>query len=386
MVLIFSLSLTACQSGGSSKQWGIKSTVSDEEKIEKATPVEVQQVTRGPITSSISAVAILAPKEKASVRSLVSGLIKELLVEEGTVLKKNQKIAKLTRPGAQSLIQKARIAYQKARRDVKRLQELVKKGLVPQEELIQAKFARDQNALELRRLREEAKHETLVSPINGVVVKRPVYQGESVNPGQLVVEIMDLSEVYAPLKLPDRWAMKVKEGMLAHLLDRDGQLLSSEASITHVSPIIDAETGTFSVWVTPTNPPSLHKTKKNKKTVTKSRVYPHLKPGLFVTVELILDRKESALLVPRQAVLYKDGRPMISQVVGDRVKIHEVVIGYEDKKHIEILSPLREGDWIISFGQRGLEQDALIKSIKPKTVTNKELTSEVTGPIKKLKR
>ena len=400
-ILILScLLFPACKTKGSSDESSeIDSVDTSKKKPEKATPVEVKKVRRGPITSSINAVAVLSPKEKASVRSLVTGLIQDLLVEEGDVLKKGQKIAILSRPGSSSLIQQARVAYQKARRDVKRLKVLVKKGLVPEEELIQAKFVRDQNAIELRRLREEAKHETLRSPIAGVVVKRPVYQGESVSPGQLVVEVMDLSQIYAPLKLPDRWAMKVTEGMSARLLDRDGQTLTTSAEVTYVSPIIDAETGTFVVWVSPhyqkrTSTSRRSKTKQqnkhrshHKKDIQAGLTAQQLKPGLFVNVEITLDHKDSALLVPRQAILYKDGRPMVSQVIDNRVRIRELTLGYTEKNLLEVLSPLREGDIVISFGQRGLEEGTLVKPIqKQGTSPRSPIEDKVDEPLEKLKR
>lgn len=375
MVLV-TVFLVSCQAHNQEQKSGVSNQEDDQAKasqVEKETPVEVHRLTRGSISSSVKAVAILSPKERASVRSLISGLITELYTEEGDQVKAKQKLAHLSRPGAKSLIQKAIGLYQKSRRDVQRLKVLVKKGLAPREELTQAKFSRDQSALELTRLRDEAKNEQITSPINGVIVKRPVYRGETVSPGQVIFEVMDLSTVYAPLNLPDRWSTKVQEGMKASLYDRQGQLLSSDAVVTHVSPIIDANTGTFSVWVSPR--PDHQRAKKSKRKTSRRKkhrsqksldpftVNSSLKPGLFVTVQVILDRKEDTVIMPRKAVTYTDGVPFVATVVDDRIKLVKIEIGYTERERLEVLSPLKKGDIVVTFGQRGLETGTLIKPI-----------------------
>ena len=371
---LFTLFTLSCQREVDSEQHKGEERVKD-----RPTPVEVQAVDRGSISSTVKAVSIMRAKERASVRSLISGLIKELYVEEGDVVHAQQKLAHLTRPGAKSLIQKAMSAYKKSRRDVKRLSSLVKRGLAPKEDLDQAKFTRDQNGLELTRLRQEAKSEQLTSPIDGVVVKRLAYRGEVLSPGQLVYEVMDLSIVYAPLQLPDRWVSQVNKGMSARIYDRTGRLLTDRAEVSHVSPIIDADTGTFTVWVSP----SARKDKDNLSDRESAPLLLALKPGLFVSVEITLDKKEDALLVSRDAIIYRDGEPLIAQVSDRRVKMRRVKLGYEERDRVEVLSPLQLGDQVITFGQRGLEEGTLVRPIDP--VSN-SLSSESEGATERFKR
>ena len=378
------LSLTACsQSDVQKKQSAENKLVKDQrektEKKERAIPVEVHRLSLGTVRATVKAVSILSPKEKASVRSLISGLVTELYVEEGDQVKPKQKLALITRPGAKSLIRKAASLYRKAKHDVKQLQNLVKKGLAPREELTQAKFNRDQTAIELTRLQEEAKNEILRSPIAGVVVNRPLYRGETVSPGQVIFEVMDLSNIYAPLNLPDRWSTKITEGMTAQLFDREGTLLSAQAHVSHVSPVIDANTGTFSVWVSPDTQATRKSTQKKKGKSKRSKMKaqkepnnPHkskLKPGLFVSAEITLGEHKDVLVIPREAVIYKDGQAQVAVVRNDRITLVNVEIGYQESKVLELVSPLKLGDVVVTFGQRGLDTGALIKPIWPKGLT-----------------
>ncbi|MAD60364.1 MAG: hypothetical protein CMH49_02470 [Myxococcales bacterium] len=371
IVLLFSLSLPySCVQ--QEQEWTEQQKQKGTQR-ERAVPVEVHRLTLGTVRSTVKAVSILSPKEKASVRSLISGLLTELYVAEGDRVKAKQSLAMITRPGAKSLIRKAAGLYRKSKHDVQQLQSLVKKGLAPREELTQAKFNRDQSAIELTRLREEAKNETLRSPIAGVVVRRPLYQGETVSPGQAIFEIMDLSQIYAPLNLPDRWSTMIYEGMQARLYDREGQLLSAQAIVSHVSPIIDANTGTFSVWVSPklTTPPKNKRKRSHKKNRTNKiqhqfEINSKLKPGLFVGAEITIGEHKNVLVIPREAVIYKDGNAQVSVVKNDRITIVDVTIGYQEAQVLEIISPLKVGDAVVTFGQRGLESGTLVKAIWPK--------------------
>ena len=64
--------------------------------------------------------------------------------------------------------------------------------------------------------------------------------------------------------------------------------------------------------------------------------------------------------------MYRDGIPTVALVRGTQVKITELKLGFTDAEKAEVLSPLKEGDSVVSFGQRGLEDGAEIKVISPK--------------------
>ena len=390
VALILALGVTSChRKSGEDQDTQKKDQKSASSRAEERapTPVEVSAVRVGSIASKVRAVSVLEPQDRASVRSLISGVMVELYVEEGDPVKKGQKIAKISRPGASSLLRQASSSYRKARRDLVRIKGLVSKGLAPQEELNQAQFQRDQSSLELSRLRAEARNEQITSPIAGVIVNRSLYRGETVSPGQLIVEVMDLSQVYAPLHLPDRWSQSVHTGMDARLFDRAGSLLVDRAQVSRVSPIINAETGTFKVWVSPPTPVRVKKTRRGRrKRAQSTSIDPRralLKPGLFVTVEMTIDQHEHALLLPRESVMYRDGISSVMLVRDDHVKLTQVETGFAEGQKIEVLRPLKAGDLVVSFGQRGLKDGAKVAIIQSQTSASE--TTE-TQPDRSLKR
>ena len=313
---------------------------------EQVTPVEAIEVTEGRIYSTVSAVAVIEPTERASVRALTTGIITTLKVEEGDRVKPKQLLAQITRPGAKSLLRKASVAYQHAKRDAQRLKGLSDKGLIPKEEWRRATFQKQQNALELQRLRQEATHEKIKSPIRGVIAQRSIYQGESVSPGQALFEVVDLREVRVPLFLPEQWAPQLMRGLKARLYDRQGALITDRAEVTYVSPIVDSQSGTIKVFLSPP---------KKDKAISRA-----LKPGRYVNAEVILDTVEEALLIPRNTLMYKKNRPTVAQVIEGVTHLIKVETGYTYGEFIQIKSPLKKGDLVVSFGQRGLKEGAKV--------------------------
>ncbi len=307
---------------------------------ERAVPVEAVAVTRGDISAVVRAIAVVEPLERATLRALTAGVVTTLAAEEGDRVRPKQRLAQLPRPGAGSLLAKAGAALAKARADAARLKGLADRGLAPVEELRQAEFQRDQSALELRRLREEALNERVESPIAGVVTRREVHRGEAVSAGQVMFEVMDLRALRVPLLIPDQWSAQLREGLAVRLYDRRGALLTDAARVERVSPVVEAESGTVRVLVAP--PEGLAA----------------LKPGLFVSAEVVLDTARGALVLPKQALIYKDDAPWVVLANGDAARATQVTLGYAQGDLVEVRAPLKEGDLVVSFGQRGLEDGA----------------------------
>ena|GEM_PF-1781870 len=318
-------------------------TEAGEEATEKEIPVEVTHVKRSAISAVVRAVAVVEPKEKATVRALASGLLSELKVDEGAKVKRGAKLAHITRLGASSLLQKSNDAYLKAKQDARRVKALVDKGLAPVDEHRQARHLAQQSALDLRRLRQEAKNERVISPIQGVITQRLINRGEQVSLGQALFEVMDLRELRVPLFIPDQWSSKLKPGLKVRLFDRQQTLITSDATVSLVSPIVNAQSGTIKVFVTPPKGAQA------------------LKPGLFVSAEVILDTIPEALTLPRHVLLYRDDEPWVVVAEDGRAKLVKVTLGYTQGDLVEVRSPLEEGALVVSYGQRGLEEGAPLK-------------------------
>jgi len=73
-------------------------------------------------------------------------------------------------------------------------------------------------------------------------------------------------------------------------------------------------------------------------------------PDLSVAANVAVNQAENALLIPREAVETKDGKPFVRVKSGDRYETREVKLGISDNIRVAVLSGLHVGDEV-ALGQ-----------------------------------
>ena len=89
-----------------------------------------------------------------------------------------------------------------------------------------------------------------------------------------------------------------------------------------------------------------------------------LRPGIFVSVRIITDTREEAVLVPKNAIFYDGGDQYVFAVrdsIAQRVLLQP---GYESAVEVEALANISAGDRVITVGQNGLKDGARIRLVQ----------------------
>jgi membrane fusion protein (multidrug efflux system) len=120
-----------------------------------------------------------------------------------------------------------------------------------------------------------------------------------------------------------------------------GDLLTGRIDL--VNPMVDPESGTIKV------------------TVEISDYPPTTRPGDFVEVSIVTDRRSDSLLVPRVAVVTERGLSSVYVVDGEVASQREVELGFSDDDNTEILSGIDEGELVVVQGQRALRDGQPVK-------------------------
>ena len=79
-------------------------------------------------------------------------------------------------------------------------------------------------------------------------------------------------------------------------------------------------------------------------------------------VEIILDRREQAILVPKRAVVYDGGRRYLFTVRDSVATRMRLDAGYEDHHAIEVRSGLAAGDQVVVLGHNGLKDGTRVRT------------------------
>jgi membrane fusion protein (multidrug efflux system) len=318
------------------------------EEVE-AFPVELVSTTQKTMHLWLEQNALVESKDRASIKATSSGMIQAIQVEEGQSVKKGQVLLKIFQPTDKELLQKLQINLQKASLNEERLKKMSNQGLATQDEWQQAQFALQQAQLELKQYQSEKSNQIVKAPISGVIAQKLVFLGENVAIGQALFDIIDLTEILIPIKVPEKWSSLLQEKQRVKLFDRSGQMIYEHASIYRVAPMIDAQSGTIKIEIR-----------------LKQQEIPQLKIGTYLKAHLLLGTHENVMTVPKEVLVYQNDQVFVMIAVDQKAQRVPVELGYEEEGFVEIKSnpSVNEHTRLIRFGQQGLENGSPIRELK----------------------
>ena len=320
-----------------------------EEKSE-AVPVEVSPVAKRTISASYAGTATLEAPGEAQVVAKTSGVMVQLLAEEGDVVKKGQVLARIDQDRPRLEAERARATVNKLRNNYRRAQELLAQKLVSAEAVDQIRYDLEsaQASLDLAQL--ELSYTNIVAPFDGVIAQRMVKPGNLIALNAPVFRIVDNSSLEAPLNVPEREMATLRAGMPLRMVVDSAPGKVFEGRVDRVSPVVDAGRGTVRV-------------------VAAFEGSSELRPGMFGRIEVVYDERPDALTLPRTALLEENGETAV-YVVRDKKAVRVLVqLGYVNGEIAEVRSGLQEGEQVITAGKVAVRDGSEVEIIGEPTST-----------------
>ena len=197
------------------------------------------------------------------------------------------------------------------------------------------------------RLRIELERTEVRAPFAGVISGLELNQGENVQVGQAVCRLVDDINVEAAVGVLESDLSVVAVGKPALLeVPALGQSIALKVDV--VDPEVAADSRTCRV---------LLRLRSDGQRV---------KPGMFVRASIAGEVLADRLLVPRQAIVSRDGRPVLFKVEDDRAKWVYVQLGRQNEQLVEIArvdqgGPLDPGTQVIVTNHLTMTHDAKIR-------------------------
>ena len=346
---------------------------SDDREELGAPPVVIASVEVRDLEERIDATGELVAKEDAQIASEISGRITEILVDEGDAVEAAQVLLEidperrnLELADAQAGLTEAGAALGEQERDYQRARTLHERGIASDADLDQA-----ETALALARSRAESararvgvaeravRDASVRAPFAGLIARREVSRGEFVNAGQPLFELVALDPVEVEFHLAERDSSRVAVGQEVRVSVAPFPGEAFQGVVTVVSPTIDARTRTLRV----------------KAQIDNSEG--RLRPGLFARADLGIAVRDGVLLVPEEAILLRsDGSVVFRRVEGNRVERVIVETGDHRGTQVEIVHGLAPGDQVVTRGQAGLVDRALVS---PRNADGSPLSTAVSA-------
>jgi membrane fusion protein (multidrug efflux system) len=340
LLLVFTMLLSAC--GGKPDNTEAAKTEAGAEqgknskdgkpKEPESVPVEVVTAASQSINASYAGTANLEAPNEAQVVAKSSGVMVAQLAEEGDTVRQGQVLARIDPARAQLEVQRSQATVNKLSNNYARAQELRKQNLISAEAHDQIRFDLESAKAGLNLARLELSYTNVTAPISGVIAQRMVKQGNLVTLNAPVFRIVNTQYLEAVMNVPERELALIKAGMPVRMIVDavPGQVF--EGRVDRVSPVMEAGSGTFRVTCA-----------FDGKQI--------LRPGMFGRFEIIYDRRENVLTIPRTAMLEDETDPAVYVVRAGKAVRAPIKLGYSNGEIAEVVSGLKTGDRIITAGK-----------------------------------
>jgi len=292
----------------------------------------------------------------ARVGTPLAGRVTRVLVELGDPVKAGAPLFSVASGDVAALRseqQRAQVELAAAKEKHERIQSMVTAHALPGKDELEAAAQLHESELGLKlanaklaslRVATGADNElTVVAPRDGVVVKKNVLPAQQVTSDDSLLEVADLSDVWAVAELFEADAQGIGTNTLAHLTRAELPGFSWEGKVDAVSSVVDPDAHTVSVRVVVPNLD--HRLRPN--TFVEMRFQQHPAPG---AVEIA-----ASALVSDGAEKYV----YVQQGAGHFVR-RRVTAGSSNKNRVVVTSGLSVGDQVVEEGSALLDNEIIL--------------------------
>ncbi len=321
---------------------------------------KVETAFRTTINTKAVATGKLNPEEEIALKPQISGIVDQIVVEEGDVVKKGDLIAKIrVVPNEQSLANaKSRIAtnalsFENAKTQYQRDKKLFDKGVISIQDFENRTLSFNQTKEALQQAKNDyqiikrgsisggnAANTNIIAQISGTILEIPIREGDQViqsnnfNAGTTIATIADMSHMIFEGKVDEAEVGKLQEGkkitvILGAINDKE-----FPAKLTFIAPKGKEENGAVQFTI------------KANVTIDSATT---IRAGYSANAEIDIAGKENVLAIREALLQYKrsSDKPFVEiQKANGNFKRKDVKIGISDGINVEVLKGIEEGDKI----------------------------------------
>ncbi|HXZ48246.1 MAG TPA: efflux RND transporter periplasmic adaptor subunit [Usitatibacter sp.] len=296
-------------------------------------PVAVVTPVRGPAVEAIYATGSVEPTVSMPIAPRVAGRLVELNTDEGRPVRKGEVLARIDDSDLVHTVTELAARAKFARAQYDRTKSLVARGFVSEVDLDRARSDLDAAEASLQRAQAQRDFAALVSPADGIIIKRDGEIGQFIPVGQPVFYLSCCAPLRVSAEVDEEDIPRVHVGQKV-VLRADalpGRVFDGEVS--EVTPKGDPVARTYRVRIRLADPAAF-------------------RIGMTVDANLVVSRRDEALLVPSSAV--KDNS--VWTVAGGKLHRQPVKTGVTGSGHTEIVSGLTSRAEVVAEPGDGLRE------------------------------
>ena len=344
-------------------------------------PVKMARVVEMPMGRSVTVTGTLAAYDQATLSAKVPGRLRTISVDLGSVVRRGQMIAQVEAQDYQLRVQQAEAALQQARARLglppegaddrvdpeqtgtvrqaravlneaqtnrERASTLVKQGIIARAEMDSADaaykvaVARHQDAIEevrnrqallaqrrseLALARQQLADTSIYASFDGVVQEKRASVGEYLAAGAPIVNVVRMNPLRLRAEVPERESSSIRTGQQARVRI-EGDANAYLGRIVRLSPTISEQ---------------------NRILVVEAEINNdgRLRPGAFVTADIVTDDSGMAVTVPSSAIITFAGIEKVITVKDNKAVEKPVTTGRRAADWTEVVAGVNVGDAVI---------------------------------------
>jgi len=330
-----------------------------DQAIEFRVPVFAREVGTGTVEDRVVATGTLRAPEMIALRAQTAGVLQVARSSDGSRLAEGDRVsagdivAEITGEDVRlaASTDSTHQRYMTAKRDYDSRKALHEQGLISELDFHQAETTLADAKIEWERSLFTESRSKLVSNIDGMILRlardeseTPLADGQLVTAGQVIAEIAPTNSLIADVDLIGADLSRVREGLSARVRHHAWDDRTFAGTVLRLAPSLDPVTRTLRAEVAVSNAERL------------------LRPGMFVEVTMIADRREDVPVVPREAVTERGGAKVVFVLNGQRVARREVTLGLGDDEVVEVRNGVEPGERVVVRGIETLTDGTRVRA------------------------
>lgn len=203
-----------------------------------------------------------------------------------------------------------------------------------------ARYSYETALIQLERMR-------ITSPFDGIIVELPFYtQNVNVASASLMATVMDYSEMYLEVNLPEKNLTEVETGQEVWITNYNIPEDTIIGNVSELSPAVSSETRTFQGKIMIDNPEL------------------KLRPGMFVKADITVTRKDSVIVIPKDVIVSGTRGRTVFIVDRSAARERRIETGIENAENVEVVSGLNVNDQLVISGYETLRNGSRVNVIR----------------------
>ncbi|MEH6681246.1 MAG: efflux RND transporter periplasmic adaptor subunit [Sediminicola sp.] len=284
----------------------------------------------------------LEANEQIEIRSEVSGVVEEINFGEGNKVSEGRVLIKVNDIELRAQLSQVNTAEKLASENERRAKLLLEKQAISQEEydIASADFQSSQARSQL--ISAQLSKTSVRAPFSGTIGLRNISKGTYVTPTTVIAKLVNTDKLKLTFAIPEKYASRMKVNG-TFIFTTPNSFERHDATIYAIEPEVDVATRTLKMRAVVDN--------------SEGKLY----PGMFVNVNLPLTTIPDALLVPSEALIPIQNGKQIFMVKNGKAKAVEVITGSRTAEDVRVVSGLKAGDTILTYGVMALDDGIPVK-------------------------